>query len=175
MIFHKTKLSGVYIVELEKRKDERGFLARWWDRDEFKKYGVDLDMVQGYISYSKKKSTLRGFHYIKGPKKEIKIAVVLKGSIFEVAIDLRRDSPTFKKWQGFKFTSDDYKMLLIPKNFAHAILTLQDDTEFITLYSTNYNPKYEKGIKFTDPQFKFKWPIKIKHVSDKDLSWEEYK
>lgn len=175
MKFIKTKFAGVYIVELEKKEDERGFLARWWDKDEFKKYGVDLKMTQGYISYSKNKGTLRGFHYLGGPKKEIKITKVLRGSVYEVVLDLRKNSSTYKKWQGFKFVADDYKMLLVPKNFAHAILTLQVDTEFMTLYSPNYDPKHEKGIRFSDSQFKMKWPVKVKYISEKDQSWPNFK
>lgn len=175
MKFIKTKFSGVFVVKLEKNEDKRGFLARWWEKEEFLKHGVDLEMVQGYISYTKKKGTIRGLHYMVPSSLEIKLTKVLKGSIYEVLVDLRRDSPTFKKWHGFRIKESDFRMLLIPRNFAHAILTLEDNTEFITLYSPEYDSKNEKGIRFNDPQFKFRWPINVKHVSDKDLSWPDFK
>lgn len=175
MKFIKTKLAGVYIVELEKKEDQRGFLTRWWDRDEFRKYGLENDLTQGYISFTKDRATIRGFHYLIPPVKEYKLVRVTKGSIFEVVIDLRKESKTYKKWQGFRFDTDDYKMLFILPGFAHAILTLEKNTQIIALYSPNYDPKLEGGIRFDDPNFKISWPIKVVHVSEKDKSWEDFK
>ena len=172
MIFSRTKL-GAYIIELEKREDERGFLARTWDKEQFKDIGIDFDPVEGYITMSKHKGTVRGLHYLTVPEK--KLTRVLRGGVFEVIIDLRSESPTYKQWEGFTFKDSDYKMLYMTAGFAHAILTLEPTTELMSWYSPAYKPGLERGIRYNDPTFYIKWPIPVQHVSKKDLSWEDFK
>ena len=175
MKFIKTKIKDCYIIELEKKADERGFLARTFDKDEFKKMGINMDIVQGYISVTKKKGTIRGIHYQVPPFAEYKLTRVTKGSIYEVVIDLRENSPTFMTQIGFTLCADDYKLLLTPPNCGHAILTLEDNTEFINFSTKPFTPEYEKGIRFDDPKFNINWPIPVEIVSEKDKSWEAYK
>ena len=172
MIFKKTAL-GVYIIELDKKKDDRGFLARTWDSNDFAKNGIDFNILEGYVTLSLKKGIMRGFHYLKVPEK--KLTRVTKGSVYEVVIDVREDSKTFGEWEAFTFKDSDYKMLYIEPGFAHAILTLEDNTELSSLYSPAYVAGNEAGIRYNDPAFNIKWPIKVEHVSEKDMSWENFK
>lgn len=175
MKFSKTKIAGAYIIELEKKTDERGFLTRIWSKDEFLKHGINLELVQGYTSFTEKKGTLRGIHYRKAAPLVAQLTRCLKGAIYEVILDLRSDSPTFKKWVRFEIKANEYKMLLVPEGCAHAILTSEDNTLFLNLYTQPYDPLLESGIKYNDPLFNIKWPIPVKNVSDKDKSWEDYK
>ena len=172
MKFIETKIKGVYLIELEKKADERGFLARTWDIDAFKQNGIDFDILQGYVTSSSRKGTIRGSHFLKVP--EQKLTRVMKGSVYEVVIDVRSDSPTYKQWEAFTLKDSDYKMLFVGPGFAHAILTLEDNTELMSLYSPAYIPGNEGGIRFNDPSFNIQWPIKVEHVSEKDLAWEDF-
>ena len=172
MKFNKTKIDGVYIIDLEKKEDERGFLARIWGQKEFAEQGIDFSILQGYVTRSNKKGTIRGFHFLKVP--EQKLTRVIRGKVYEVIIDVRPDSKTFKKWQGFSLKDTDYKMLYIGSGIAHAILTLEDNTELMSLYSPAYSTGNEGGIRYNDPSFDIKWPIEVKHVSEKDLTWEDF-
>lgn len=173
MIFKQTKLSGVYITELEKYKDERGFLVRMWDKEVFRDTGIDFEPVEGYVTLSKQRGTMRGLHYLTVPEK--KLTRVLRGAVYEVIVDINPNSSTYKQWEGFTFRDRDYKMLYLPSGFAHAILTLSDNTELMSLYSPSYAPGDERGIRYNDPAFDIKWPIEVRHVSKKDLSWEDFK
>lgn len=175
MKFTPTTIAGLFVVDLEKRADERGFLARTWDKKEFAKYGIPLDVLEGYTCYTKKRGTLRGFHYMRAPKEEIKLTRVVRGKLFEVVLDLRPASPTFKKWQGFTLSAADRKLLVIPAGCAHAILALEDDTEYISLYNEPYDPTNEGGVRYDDPTFGIQWPIPVTVVSEKDRSWPDYK
>lgn len=173
MKFIKTKIKGAYLIELEKKEDDRGFLSRTWDIDEFKKAGIDFNILQGYITSSIKKGTIRGFHYLDVSEK--KLTRVTNGSVCEVIIDVRPDSKTFRQWEMFTLKDSDYKMFYIGQGIAHAILTLEDNTELMSLYSPAYVPGNEGGIRYNDPSFNINWPISITKVSKKDLSWEDFK
>ncbi len=175
MKFTETKIIGSYVIELEKKEDERGFLTRTWSKDEFKQNGVNVDLVQGYTSYTKKKGTMRGIHYRTAPPYVAQLTRCLTGAIYEVIVDLRPDSKMFMQWEGFEFKPDDNKMLFIPEGCAHAVLTLEDNTFYINLYSQFYNGEIESGIRYNDPTFNIKWPIEVNHVSEKDKSWEDFK
>lgn len=172
MKFIETKIKGVYLIELEKKEDERGFLARTWDVNEFKKNGIDFNILQGYITSSIKKGTIRGFHYLTIPEK--KLTKVSKGSVYEVVIDVRPKSSTYRQWEAFILKDTDYKMLYVGSGIAHAILTLEDNTELMSLYSPPYAPGNEGGIRYKDPAFDIKWPISVEIVSEKDRSWEDF-
>jgi len=175
MKFTETKIIGSYIIELEKKEDARGFLTRTWSKDEFAQNGVNVDLVQGYTSFTKKKGTMRGIHYRTAPPYVAQLTRCLTGAIYEVLVDLRPGSKTFKQWEGFEFKPDDNKMLFIPEGCAHAVLTLEDNTLYINLYSQFYNGEIESGIRYNDPAFNIKWPIDVTKVSEKDLSWEDFK
>lgn len=174
MIFQETKFKGAYFIDLEKKEDERGFLARTFDKEQFLKHGIKFDVVQGYVSQSKFKGTIRGIHCQIGAFDESKLLRCSKGSIYEVIIDLRPDSPTYLGYLGTVIKAEDHRMLYIPAYFAHGILTLTDDTEIINFSDAPFTPEYERGIRFNDPFFKISWPIKVEHVSKKDLSWKPF-
>jgi len=172
MKFNKTNINGVYVVDLEKKADERGFLARTWDHKQFLENGIEFNIMQGYVTLSLKKGTIRGFHFLRIDEK--KLTRVTKGSVYEVVIDVRPDSPTYKQWEAFHFNDTDYKMLYMGPGIAHAILTLEDNTKLMSLYSPAYSSGNEGGIRYNDPSFKINWPIEITQVSKKDLSWEDF-
>lgn len=173
MKFTKTKIDGAYIIDLEKKEDERGFLARTWDHEQFAQNGIDFAIMQGYITSSNKKGTIRGFHFLTAA--EQKLTRVTKGAVYEVIIDVRPDSPTYRQCEAFTLKDTDYKMLYVGSGIAHAILTLEDNTELMSLYSPVYAPGNEGGIRYNDPAFNINWPIPVTYVSEKDRSWPNFK
>jgi dTDP-4-dehydrorhamnose 3,5-epimerase len=175
MRFERTKLQDAYFLTLEKKEDDRGFFARAWCVDEFRTMGIVTTFVQANIGYNKKKGTLRGFHYQSTPFEEAKLVRCVSGSIYDVIIDLRKLSSTYKKWQGFYLKSDDHTSLYIPQGFAHAYMTLEDDTEVFYMVSEFYVPDAEKGIRWNDPTFSVNWPEGgPKFISQKDRGWKDY-
>ena len=174
MNFIKTEFNGVFIIQLEKKEDERGFFARVWDIKKFVEKNLNSKLVQSNISFTKKKGTIRGLHYQIHPYEETKIILCTKGSIFDVIIDLRSDSATYKKWVFHNLSSEDYKMLFIPEGFAHGFQALEDNTEIFYHVSQFYTPSAERGIRWDDPLFNINWPIKKKVISQKDNSYEDF-
>ena len=153
MIFTETKLRGSYIIEIEKIEDERGFCGRAWEAKEFEKRGLDFKVVQSNISFNKKKGTLRGVHYQASPYEESKLIQCTKVKIFDVIIDLRQGSETFKQWFGIELSSNNYKMLYCPKEFAHGFITLEDNTEVFYHMTEFYNSKHARGVRWNDKAF----------------------
>ena len=175
MIFTETKLKGVYIIELEKLNDERGFFARTWDKEVFEKKGFDSKLVQCNISFNKLKGTVRGIHYQTTPFEESKIVRCTKGKIFDVIIDLRSNSSSYTKWISVELTEQNHYMIFIPKGCAHGFQTLEDDTEVFYQISEFYNSEHYHGIRWNDPKFDIKWPLKISLISEKDASYNNFK
>jgi dTDP-4-dehydrorhamnose 3,5-epimerase len=174
MIFTETTLKNAYVIELEKREDHRGFFARTWDKKEFEEHNLNSNLVQCNVSFSKKCGTLRGMHYQKKPFEESKVIRCIKGKIFDVIIDLRASSSTFKKWVGVELTEKNYKMLYVPEGFAHGFQTLEDNSEIIYQVSEFYTPNSELGIHWNDPAFNITWPIEEKITTEKDNSWKSF-
>lgn len=175
MIFRKTELDGAYIVELEPVHDERGFFARTWCQKEFIARGLEHQFVQCSLSYNKKKGIIRGMHYQARPFSEVKLVRCVKGSIFDVIIDLRPDSATFKQWFSIVLTDKNYKALYIPEGFAHGFQTLEDETEVLYQISEFYHKEWVEGVKYNDQAFGVRWPIlKDVLVSKKDLSYKDF-
>ena len=168
MIFSETKFLGVYIIEIEKYEDERGFFARTWDKNQIKEMGLDDNIIQSSMSYNRKKGTIRGMHYQIKPFEETKLVRCTKGKIFDVIIDLRKDSKTFKKWISIELSENNHRTLYIPKGFAHGFQTLEDNSEIIYDISQTYNPEYSKGIKWNDKIIGIKWPLEVTMISKKD-------
>lgn len=158
MIFHPIKLKGAYLIELERRKDERGFFARSWCQREFEEHGLNPRLVQCNISFNEKKGTLRGMHYQAPPYQEAKLIRCTAGAIYDVIIDLRRDSETYKEWIAVELTAENHTMLYVPEGFAHGFQTLRDKTEVFYQMSEFYMPPYSRGVRWNDPQFKIIWP-----------------
>ena len=174
MIIEQTKLSGAFVIELEQHQDDRGFFARTFCKNELEAHGMISDVAQANMSLSKKKGTLRGMHYQKAPHQESKLVRCTRGALFDVIIDLRPESPTFKEWFGVELSADNYKMLYVPRDFAHGFLTLTDNTEVTYMVSQFYAPGSELGIRWNDPQFGIKWPIDIEVISEKDMQWTDF-
>ncbi len=168
MIFNETSLKGAYVIEVEKLKDDRGFFGRLWCENEINKFGLNPNIVQSNVSLSKKKGTLRGMHFQKPPFQETKWVRCTKGSVYDVIIDLRPDSKTFKKWFGVKLSEDNYKMIYVPENFAHGFITLEDNSEVYYLVTQFYNKEAERGLRWNDPNFNIQWPSELKEISAKD-------
>lgn len=171
MIFKKIKPEGLYIIEPELKSDERGYFARIFCEEEFKKNGLDFKVVQINRSLTKKKGTIRGMHFQKSPKSEDKIIQCLRGAIYDVAIDLRQDSLTYGQWVVEELSEDNKKMFLIPKGFAHGFQALVDNSEIQYFVSEFYSPECESGVRWDDPFFNIKWPIDNPLLSEKDKNW----
>jgi dTDP-4-dehydrorhamnose 3,5-epimerase len=174
MKFNKTKFPGVYVIEPEKHGDNRGFFARAFCVNEYGEYMLDNKIVQVNNSLSAEKGTLRGMHYQLFPKAETKILRCIKGSIYDVIIDLRKDSPTFLDWYGVELSADNRKMLYVPKGFAHGFITLEDDTEIFYFVTEFYAPELERGIRWNDSRFNIHWPIEPVIISDKDKNHRDF-
>ena len=174
MNFFELPLAGAYLIEPEKLEDERGFFARSFCRREYEKLGLNNQIVQMSISYNKTKGTLRGIHYQLPPKAENKIVRSLKGSFWDVMIDLRKNSPTFGKWHGEILSSDNRKMVYIPEGFGHAFITLEEDSEPLYLVTEYYEPNLERTIRWDDSFFSIDWPIKPTSISSKDKNARDF-
>ncbi len=175
MKFTKTGLDGAFVIEIDPVFDDRGFFARAWCRREFEAAGLRLDFVQANIAFSKKKGTLRGMHYQKAPHAEVKLLRCIRGSIFDVMVDLRQNSPTFKKWFGSELTDDNHKMVYVPEGFAHGYLTTAAETEVFYPVSAYYSPAGEAGVRWNDPAFGIEWPqTEGLTISKKDQNWPDF-
>lgn len=174
MKFIETKLKGAFIIQIEPLEDERGYFVRSFCKEEFEKYGLNPEIVQCNISYNKKAGTLRGMHFQKAPYEETKIVSCIKGAVYDVIIDLRKDSQTFCQWISVELTENNNKMLYIPKGFAHGFQTLVDDTIVNYQMGEYYHPKYAMGIRYDDTSFNINWPIEHAIISDKDLKFEDF-
>ncbi len=174
MIFVETKPKGAFVVTLEPLKDERGFFARAWCQKVFEAHGLSSRLVQANISYNKVRGTLRGMHYQVAPCAEAKLVRCTRGAIFDVIIDLRPDSLTYRQWVGVQLTADNRKMLYVPEGFAHGFESLEDDTEVFYQVSQFYSPAHERGVRYDDPAFGIEWPIDVRVISDKDRSWPDH-
>ena len=172
MKFTETKLKGAYIIEIEPITDERGFFARSWCQKEFTEFGLNANLVQCNISFNPKKGTLRGMHYQTKPYEEAKLVRCTMGAIYDVIIDLRPDSPTFKQWVAVELTAENRKMLYIPEGMAHGFQTLVDSTEVFYQMSEFYHSESATGLRWDDPVFGIEWKKQQNLIiSDKDLSY----
>jgi len=174
MKFHLTPLKDAYAIELERRGDDRGFFARLFCVNEFDQRGLVSTFVQVNNSLSPKKGTLRGLHYQLPHSAEVKVVRCIKGALWDAIVDLRPHSPTFCQWFGAELNEDNRLMMYVPKGFAHAILTLADDTEVFYLVSDFYAPDRERGIRWNDPHFGITWPVEPGEISPKDANWPDF-
>ena len=168
MIFRETALAGVWLIEPERLGDERGFFARTWCRREFETRGLEPDVVQCNISWNAKRGLVRGLHYQTPPHAETKLVRCTRGAIWDVAVDLRPGSPTFKRWTAAELTADNRHAMYIPKGCAHGFQTLTDDTEVFYQMSAFHAPGAERGVRWNDPVLAIAWPIASVALSDRD-------
>ncbi len=174
MVFSETKLKGAFIIEPERLEDERGFFARTWCTREFEVYGLNQKLVQCNISFNKKKATMRGMHYQVEPYKEAKLVRCTGGAIYDVIVDLRPDSHTFKQWISVELTDENRKMIYVPEVFAHGFLTLEDNTEVVYQMSEFYSSECARGFRWDDPAFNLEWPVDVKVIAEKDSHYPDF-
>ncbi len=174
MQFTAAPIPGVYLIDLEKRGDERGFFARVFCEKEFAEHKLITHFVQVNNSLSADKGTLRGMHYQLAPHAEVKVVRCIRGSLYDVVLDLRPDSPTFGKSFGAELSAENRRMMYVPKGFAHGFITLEDDTEAFYFVDAFYAPSHERGVRYNDPKFNIHWPIEPKIVSDKDQNHRDF-
>jgi dTDP-4-dehydrorhamnose 3,5-epimerase len=174
MRFIETKLKGAFIIEPEKLEDERGFFARSFCRNEFKEHGLNDNLAQCNISFNKSKGTMRGMHLQVPPKAEAKLVRCTMGAIYDVIVDLQKDSSTYKKHIGVTLTPENRKMLYVPEGFVHGFITLEDNTEVFYQMSEFYAPEFTIGYRWNDPAFNIDWPIEVKVISDRDRDYPDF-
>lgn len=176
MKFTETKLKGAFLIDFEKREDNRGFFARAFCKKEFSEQGLETDLVQANCSYNFEKGTLRGMHRQIDPYQEVKIVRCTRGTIWDCIIDLRKDSPTYKQWVGVELSQDNHRTLYVPKDFGHGYLTLTDNSEVTYLVTEYYQPGAETGLRWDDNAFNIQWPqqINLELMTEKDRNWPDY-
>jgi dTDP-4-dehydrorhamnose 3,5-epimerase len=174
MIFHKTKLTGVVEIEMELKQDERGFFARSWCQKEFREHELNPRVVQCNVSFNERKGTLRGVHYQAAPDQEAKLVRCTKGSLYDVAVDLRPESATFMQWVGTELTAANRRALYVPEGCAHGFLTLEDQTEVFYQMTEFYHPEAARGVRWNDPAFGITWPGIVEVISDRDRTHPDF-
>lgn len=174
MMFKETRLKGAYEIELEQLQDERGFFARSFCKKEFEEHGLNANIAQCNISYNKKKGTLRGMHYQVAPHEEAKLVSCIMGAVYDVIIDLRRDSPTKRQWLEVELTADNLRMLYIPEGFAHGFQTLEDNTVVFYQMSELYHQECARGVRWDDLAFGIVWPDDVRFISERDQQYPDF-
>jgi dTDP-4-dehydrorhamnose 3,5-epimerase len=171
MLFTPTQIPGAYVIDIEPIADERGFFARTWARDEFSAQGLNVDVVQCSLSYNARKGTLRGMHYQTAPHEEAKLVSCPRGSIYDVLVDLRPDSPTFRQWVAEELSAGNRRTLYIPEGCAHGYLTLEDDCDVAYQVTADYAPAFARGVRWDDPAFGISWPLQPTIINARDAQY----
>jgi dTDP-4-dehydrorhamnose 3,5-epimerase len=171
MVFTETKLKGAFIINLTRLEDERGFFARTFCQNEFKEHGLNIQIAQANISYNKRRGTFRGMHMQLPPYEESKLIKCARGTIYDVIVDMRVSSDTYKQWIGVELTAENHQMLYVPEGFAHGFMTLKNDTEVTYQMNQFYAPASEKGFRWNDPAFGIVWPIQPIIMAEKDKNF----
>lgn len=174
MIFTETKLKGAFIIDIEKKGDNRGFFARAFCKNEFKEHGLNTNIVQGNIAFSKHKGTLRGMHFQYPPAAESKLVRCTRGKIIDIIIDLRPESDTFLQHISVELSEDNYRAIYVPERFAHGYQVLEDNTETSYQVGAFYAPETEGGLPYNDPKFNLEWPLEVTELSEKDSKWKPF-
>ena len=175
MKFTPTRLKGAFIIDVEQMEDERGFFARSWCADEFIKHGLDPRLAQCSFSFNKKRGTLRGMHYQGAPHAETKVVRCTVGSIYDVIVDVRPDSDTFRQWVSVELSAANRRMIYVPVGFAHGFQSLVEDTEVFYMVSVPYHPECSRSVRWNDPQFAIEWPHEDHRViSERDRDYPDF-
>jgi dTDP-4-dehydrorhamnose 3,5-epimerase len=159
MHFTETRIAGVVLVDADVFEDQRGLFAVAWRPDEFAAHGLETGIAQGSLALTRRRGSIRGMHYQAAPFEEAKVIRVVRGAVFDVAVDLRRDSPTYLQWVGAELTADNRRGMYIPPGCAHGYQTLADDTEVFYFVSAAYSPPHQRGVRWNDPAFGVQWPL----------------
>jgi len=174
MRFCQTKVDGAFLIEPEPIADERGFFARTWCREEFADHGLTAELAQANISFNHRKGTLRGLHYQAAPHAEAKLVRVTRGAIWDLALDLRRDSPSYLAWFGAELSDANRHMVYVPEGCAHGFLTLTDDAEVAYQMSAPYAPEAARGVRFDDHAFGIEWPGEVVVINERDRTYPDF-
>jgi dTDP-4-dehydrorhamnose 3,5-epimerase len=174
VIFTETKLKGAFVLELDKREDDRGFFARSWCRNEFLAHNLNPSISQCNVSFNRIRGTLRGMHYQAAPFEEAKLVRCTAGALYDVIIDLRPDSATYKQHVGEVLTAANYKMLYVPEGFAHGFQTLVDNTEIFYQMSEFYSPEHARGVRYNDSAFGIHWMVSEPVITDRDRNYPDF-
>lgn len=175
MIFKETELGGAFVVEPERFEDERGFFARGWSRREFEERGLDARLVETNISFNRRRGTLRGMHFQSAPRAQAKLVRCTMGAIYDVVVDLRPESPTFRRWVGVELSAENRLMLFVPEGFAHGFQTLADETEVFYQMSEYYAPETAGGVRWDDPAFRIDWPdAPARIINERDANYPDF-
>jgi dTDP-4-dehydrorhamnose 3,5-epimerase len=174
MFFTPTELVDAFVIDVQRFEDSRGFFARTWSIDEFESRGLVSQIAQMNLSYNRTSGTLRGMHFRHAPYAEIKLVRCVRGAIIDVIIDLRPESPSYKRWISVELTAENRRSLYVPEGFAHGFQTLVDDVEVMYQVSQGYMPSAERGVRYNDPAFGIKWPLPINEISLKDTQWPDF-
>jgi dTDP-4-dehydrorhamnose 3,5-epimerase len=174
MTFLETSLEGAYVIEPKKIADDRGFFARAFCSGELRAQGLNGEIAQANMAYSRKRGTLRGLHFQERPHAEVKIIRCTRGAMYDVIVDLRPSSPSWKQWFGVELTQSNHRMLYVPEGFGQGYVTLEDDTEMCYSTSEFYHPEVASGVRYDDPAFQIVWPIGISVISEQDRRWPDY-
>jgi dTDP-4-dehydrorhamnose 3,5-epimerase len=174
MRFHEAELPGVFVIELDRFEDERGFFARLHCPDEFARAGASFAPAQTSLSHNAAAGTLRGMHYQAPPVAETKLVRVVRGSAFDVLVDLRPDSPTYRRWAGFELSAGNGTAVFIPEGLAHGFITLEPDTDVLYQIAPDYTPGHDRGVRWDDPAFAIAWPRQPAVISERDASYPNF-
>jgi dTDP-4-dehydrorhamnose 3,5-epimerase len=174
VLFHETKLAGAYVIEIERRADERGFFARTFCEREFAAHRLPTRFPQSNLSYNRQAGTLRGMHYQANPYRESKLIRCATGSIYDVIVDLRPSSPTRLEWVGVELTAESGRALFVPEGFAHGFITLSDDTNVTYQMGEFYQPDAARGIRWNDPCLSIRWPREPAVIAERDASYPDF-
>lgn len=171
MIFHDCRVIGARVIEPEPRHDERGRFMRAWCSREFASYGIEFTPLQSNMAYSRHKGTVRGLHFQAAPALEAKLVRCTRGEIFDVVVDLRPDSRSYRQWFGVRLSAENGWMLFIPEGCAHGCQTLEDHSELTYMTSAIYSPQDSRGARYDDPAFGIEWPLPLSSISEQDRNW----
>lgn len=174
MIFVPTPLPGAFVVDLERREDERGFFARTWCRHEFEEMGLKADLAQCSLSYSRRRGTLRGMHWQAAPWAEAKLVRCTRGLIWDAIVDLRPSSPTYTQYVGVELTAESGRALYVPEGMAHGFVTLEDHSEVSYQMSQFYEPSAARGVRWNDPAFGIEWPLNNPILHPRDAEYPDF-
>ena len=174
MIFTELKLKGAFAIGLERKEDDRGFFARTFCREEFEAHGLNPNVVQCNVSFNKRKGTLRGMHFQTAPYEESKLVRCTAGKVFDVIIDLRHSSPSFKKYATIELSAENRKLLYIPEGFAHGFQTMEDNTEVFYQMSRGYARDHACGVRWDDAAFGIAWPPDERIIIERDRHYPDF-
>jgi dTDP-4-dehydrorhamnose 3,5-epimerase len=172
--FTETPVRGAFLIDIEPVEDERGFFARTWDAGELRGRGLESHIEQCSVSFNRRKGTLRGMHYQRPPHAETKLVRCTHGAVYDVVIDLRPSSPSFRQWFGTELTARNHRMLYVPEGLAHGYQTLEDDSEITYQISVAYHPHAAAGVRWNDPAFAIRWPLEVTVLAERDRTFPDF-